>query len=116
MTETTALVTLNHLFKIARGSIGKPLPGREVKIGADGEILVRGGSIAAQEWRTAALTSRARDGVGWQRATGRLGMNAGGSWYSPGARATSSSPPTGEHSSPGSGRRAAPAARVTEMR
>ena len=27
MTETTALVTLNHPFKIARGSIGKPLPG-----------------------------------------------------------------------------------------
>ena len=51
MTETTALVTLNHPFKIARGSIGKPLAGREVRIGDDGEILVRGASIAAQVWR-----------------------------------------------------------------
>jgi long-chain acyl-CoA synthetase len=51
MTETTALVTVNHPFKTARGSIGKPLPGREVKIGDDGEILVRGDSIAGQVWQ-----------------------------------------------------------------
>jgi long-chain acyl-CoA synthetase len=55
MTETTALVTLNHPFKIARGSIGKPLAGREVKIGDDGEILVRGDSIAAQVWQHGGL-------------------------------------------------------------
>ena len=42
MTETTALVTLNHPFHIKQGTIGKALPGREVKIGEDGEILVRG--------------------------------------------------------------------------
>ena len=58
MTETTALVTLNHPFKIARGSIGKPLAGREVKIGEDGEILVRGASIAAQVWRNGQLQPR----------------------------------------------------------
>jgi long-chain acyl-CoA synthetase len=55
MTETTALVTLNHPFKTARGSIGKPLAGREVKIGDDGEILVRGDSIAAQVWQQGRL-------------------------------------------------------------
>jgi long-chain acyl-CoA synthetase len=58
MTETTALVTLNHPFKIARGSIGKPLAGREVKIGPDGEILVRGASIAGQVWRHGRLEPR----------------------------------------------------------
>ena len=58
MTETTALVTLNHPFKIARGSIGKPLAGREVRIGEDGEILVRGASIAAQVWRHGQLQPR----------------------------------------------------------
>ena len=36
MTETTALITLNHPFHVARGTIGKPLPEREVKIGPDG--------------------------------------------------------------------------------
>jgi long-chain acyl-CoA synthetase len=75
MTETTALVTLNHPFKIARGSIGKPLPGREVRIGADGEILVRGAPIAAQVWRQGRLQPRAEDWL----ATGDLATrNAAG--------------------------------------
>jgi long-chain acyl-CoA synthetase len=75
MTETTALVTLNHPFKIARGSIGKPLAGREVRIGDDGEILVRGDSIASQVWQHGAL--QARD-PGWL-ATGDLATrNASG--------------------------------------
>ena len=46
LTETAALVTLNHPFHISRGSVGKALPGREVKIGEDGEILVRGEMLA----------------------------------------------------------------------
>jgi long-chain acyl-CoA synthetase len=68
MTETTALVTLNHPFKIARGSIGKPLAGREVQIGPDGEILVRGDSIASQVWQHGGLQARE---AGWL-ATGDL--------------------------------------------
>jgi long-chain acyl-CoA synthetase len=79
MTETTALVTLNHPFKIARGSIGKPLTGREVRIGADGEILVRGASIADQVWRHGGMAPRdANDEPGWL-ATGDLASrNAAG--------------------------------------
>jgi long-chain acyl-CoA synthetase len=46
MTETTALITLNHPFHVAQGTIGKPLAGREVKLGPDGEVLVRGASIS----------------------------------------------------------------------
>jgi long-chain acyl-CoA synthetase len=68
MTETTALVTLNHPFKIARGSIGKPLAGREVQIGPEGEILVRGDSIASQVWQHGGLQARE---PGWL-ATGDL--------------------------------------------
>jgi long-chain acyl-CoA synthetase len=75
MTETTALVTLNHPFKIARGSIGKPLAGREVRIGDDGEILVRGASIAAQQWRQGRLQPRGEEWL----ATGDLATrNAAG--------------------------------------
>ena len=50
MTETTALITLNHPFHVARGTIGKPLPGREVKLGPDGEVLVRGPMISDATW------------------------------------------------------------------
>jgi len=68
MTETTALVTLNHPFKIARGSIGKPLAGREVQISPEGEILVRGASIASQVWQHGGLQ---KSEPGWL-ATGDL--------------------------------------------
>jgi long-chain acyl-CoA synthetase len=58
MTETTALVTLNHPFHIKQGTIGKTLPGREVKIGADGEILVRGDVVAGSVWERGAMRRR----------------------------------------------------------
>jgi len=50
MTETSALITLNHPFHVARGTIGKPLPGRDVKLGPDGEVLVRGAMISGGTW------------------------------------------------------------------
>ncbi|HEV2214367.1 MAG TPA: AMP-binding protein, partial [Terracidiphilus sp.] len=58
MTETTALITLNHPFHVARGTIGKPLPGRDVKIGADGEVLVKGPMISRATWTGGALNIR----------------------------------------------------------
>ena len=58
MTETTALITLNHPFHVARGTIGKPMPGRELKIGPDGEVLVRGASISGATWQRGALHKR----------------------------------------------------------
>jgi long-chain acyl-CoA synthetase len=51
MTETTALVSLNHPFKAASGSIGKVMPGREVHITDDGEILVRGETVSGATWQ-----------------------------------------------------------------
>ncbi|MGA2807672.1 MAG: AMP-binding protein [Terracidiphilus sp.] len=58
MTETSALITLNHPFHVARGTIGKPLPGRDVKLGPDGEVLVRGESISGATWSGGALQPR----------------------------------------------------------
>jgi long-chain acyl-CoA synthetase len=58
MTETTALVTLNHPFRIGHGTIGKALPGREVRIGDDGEIHVRGDMLAAATWQEGKVRPR----------------------------------------------------------
>jgi|CZKL01.1.fsa_nt_gi long-chain acyl-CoA synthetase len=58
MTETTALITLNHPFHVARGTIGKPLPGRDVKLGPDGEVLVRGPMISSATWSGGGLRQR----------------------------------------------------------
>jgi long-chain acyl-CoA synthetase len=58
MTESTALITLNHPFHVARGTIGKPMPGREVKLGADGEVLVKGRMISSATWSDGQLHQR----------------------------------------------------------
>ena len=58
MTETAALVTLNHPFHIAPGTIGKALPGREVKIAGDGEILVRGEMLSGATWAGGQMHAR----------------------------------------------------------
>ena len=50
MTETAALISVNHPFKTARGSIGQALPGHEIKLAEDGEILVRGEAVSAGYW------------------------------------------------------------------
>ena len=51
MTETTALVSLNHPFHARQGTIGQILPGREVKLSEDGEVLVRGETISNSIWQ-----------------------------------------------------------------
>jgi long-chain acyl-CoA synthetase len=58
MTETAALVTLNHPFHIAPGTIGKALPGREVKITDEGEILVRGEMLSGATWSAGRMHAR----------------------------------------------------------
>lgn len=55
MTETAALITLNHPFKIVKGTIGKVLPGRDVEIRDDGEIVVRGDMVSTATWRNGAM-------------------------------------------------------------
>jgi long-chain acyl-CoA synthetase len=72
MTETTALITLNHPFHVASGTIGKPLPGREVKLGPDGEVLVRGPMISSATWTGGALRQREDEWL----ATGDLAETA----------------------------------------
>ncbi len=68
LTETAALVTLNHPFKIGPGTIGKPLPGREVKLGDNGEIFVRGEMLSTANWQGGKLRPREREWL----ATGDL--------------------------------------------
>jgi long-chain acyl-CoA synthetase len=58
MTETAALVTLNHPFRIGRGTIGRALPGREVRISDEGEILVRGDMLAGATWQGGRMRPR----------------------------------------------------------
>ncbi|MGH9702363.1 MAG: AMP-binding protein, partial [Candidatus Acidiferrales bacterium] len=87
LTETTSLVSVNHPFRIGRGTIGKVLPGREAKVDENGEILVRGENVAAGYWQgheihpIAPAEEGAGDGAGWFH-TGDLGaLDAEGNLY-----------------------------------
>jgi long-chain acyl-CoA synthetase len=81
LTETSSLISLNHPFKIGRRSIGKVLPGREMKLDPEtGEILVRGDNVARQYWQGKELKPVTGE-EGWFR-TGDLGtMDEEGNLY-----------------------------------
>src|SRR5580658_1676427 len=73
LTETTSLISVNHPFRLGKGSIGKVLAGREVKLAEDGEILIRGGGVAAGYWDGDRPTAGGvTDKDGWYR-TGDVG-------------------------------------------
>ncbi len=61
MTETTALVSLNHPFHAKQGTIGQVLPGREVKLSDDGEVLVRGETISNTTWQQGQIQTEASE-------------------------------------------------------
>jgi long-chain acyl-CoA synthetase len=84
MTETAALVSVNHPFKKTRGSIGKVLPGQQVKLADDGEILLRGENVSPGYWNNDWQAGGAEDG--WFR-TGDAGeLDAEGNLYFKGRR------------------------------
>ena len=71
MTETASVISVAHPFRPGRGSIGKPMPGQEIKLDEGGEILVRGRNVSPGYWGTE--ESSLTDGEGWLR-TGDLGQ------------------------------------------
>jgi long-chain acyl-CoA synthetase len=73
LTETTSLISVNNPFRVGKGSIGKVIAGREVKLAPDGEILVRGAGVASGYWSAGELHSVAdNQDDGWYR-TGDIG-------------------------------------------
>ena len=71
LTETTAPATFNRPGKARFGTVGQPLPGVEIKLAPDGEILVKGGNVFEGYFKDAQATHEALDG-GWLR-TGDIG-------------------------------------------
>ncbi|GGP62942.1 AMP-dependent synthetase/ligase [Streptomyces calvus] len=71
LTETSGGVTMQPFGQEKSGTVGRALPGTEIKVADDGEILVRGPSVFQGYVGDAAATRAALDG-GWL-ATGDLG-------------------------------------------
>ena len=70
-TECSPVVSVTPYNEHVYGSIGKPLPGEEVRIAEDGELLVKGPNVALGYWKNAAATAAAFED-GWYH-TGDLG-------------------------------------------
>jgi long-chain acyl-CoA synthetase len=71
LTETAPIVTLNHPLRSARGAVGKPIAGVDVRIAEDGEILVRGENVT-RGYYNAPEETRAAFEDGWFH-TGDIG-------------------------------------------
>jgi long-chain acyl-CoA synthetase len=80
LTETAPIVSLNHPFAMKKGSVGKAIAGVEIKIAADGEILVRGENVTKGYFNAQAETAQAFED-GWFH-TGDVGeMGPDGQLY-----------------------------------
>ncbi|WP_231880689.1 long-chain fatty acid--CoA ligase, partial [Alcanivorax sp. HI0083] len=73
MTETTGVASLNSIKREKVGTVGEALPGTEVRIAENGEVLVRGGHVFAGYWRKPEKTAEdIRDGWLHTGDVGRL--------------------------------------------
>ena len=57
LTESTAVTTINHPGAVKIGTTGRPLPGTELKLADDGEILIRGAHVFRGYYRDPEATS-----------------------------------------------------------
>ena len=81
LTETTASVSFDHKHEnVSMGSIGRVMPGVEVKIGEDNEILVRGATVTPGYYRKPEETAKVLEPDGWFH-TGDAGYLKDGELY-----------------------------------
>ena len=72
MTELTCAATITSLDRVRNGTVGYAYPGIEVRLAADGEVLVRGPIVMAGYYKDPEKTAEAIDGDGWMH-TGDIG-------------------------------------------
>jgi long-chain acyl-CoA synthetase len=71
-TESTGLISVNRLERSRVGTVGEPIPGIEVALADDGEILVRGPTVFQGYFKDPGLTALTIDADGWLH-TGDVG-------------------------------------------
>ena len=72
MTETTGVGCVNTLDQLRFGTVGRPMPGVEIKIADDGEVMIKGPNVFREYWRNPEATRETLTEDGWL-LTGDLG-------------------------------------------
>ncbi|MDA8317963.1 MAG: AMP-dependent synthetase/ligase [Actinomycetota bacterium] len=72
LSESTGPLTWDP-YEVHPGDVGRPIPGCEIRLGPDGEILARGGNVFTGYFKDPGRTAEAIDADGWLH-TGDLGM------------------------------------------
>jgi long-chain acyl-CoA synthetase len=72
LSEVTTAATVNRKNDFKFGTVGKPLPGVEIRLADDGEILLRSNTVFAGYYRDESATNEVLDGEGFVH-TGDVG-------------------------------------------
>ena len=65
LTETSPVITANRLEDNQPATVGRPLPGIEIRIGPDSELLTRSRSVMLGYWNNEQATRETIDPEGW---------------------------------------------------
>jgi long-chain acyl-CoA synthetase len=79
LTETTAICTMDDPHRVVAGCVGVAVPGTEMKISDDGEILARGPHIFPGYWKRPAESAQVLEG-GWFHTGDQGEVDATGNW------------------------------------
>ena len=78
LTETAPVVSVNSPSDNRPETVGQPLPGVEVTLGADSELLVRGQNVMSGYWRNPDATAKVIDERGWLHTGDQASITSSG--------------------------------------
>jgi long-chain acyl-CoA synthetase len=79
LTETTAICTMDDPNRVEVGRVGPAIPGMEMRLGENDEIVVRGPNVFSGYWNRPEQTAEALS-EGWFHTGDQGEMNAAGNW------------------------------------